>query len=131
MLKIAETGAAELLLDRARARGAHAPEAVGARRREWKAGERDELLAAVHGRRKQATARREALLRVGRPAWEFLAVLTHRCPNGRWDEPCATLYDLLQTHGEGALNAAFARCVTDRRYTVADVADVLQQKEAA
>ena len=87
--------------------------------------QRSDLLAAVHGRRKKATARREALLRVGKPAWAFLTVLTHRHPDGRWERPCDDLYGLLERHGDEAMLAAFERCVLHHRYTVDDVVAAL------
>lgn len=89
--------------------------------------QRSDLLAAVHGRRKKATARREALLRVGQPAWAFLTVLTHRHPDGRWERPCDDLYALLEKHGDEAMLAAFERCVLRHRYTVDDVAAALAE----
>ncbi len=89
--------------------------------------QRTDLLAAVHGRRKKATARREALLRVGKPAWAFLTVLTHRHPDGRWEKPCDALYELLEAHGEEAMLAAFDRCVLRHRYTVDDMAAALAE----
>lgn len=89
--------------------------------------QRSDLLAAVHGRRKKATARREALLRVGKPAWAFLTVLTHRHPDGRWEKPCDELYALLDEHGDEAMFAAFERCVQLDRYTVDDIAAALAE----
>ena len=89
--------------------------------------QRSDLLASVHGRRKKATARREALLRVGKPAWAFLTVLTHRHPDGRWERPCDDLYALLERHGDEAMLAAFERCVLRHRYTVDDVAAALEE----
>lgn len=89
--------------------------------------QRSDLLASVHGRRKKATARREALLRVGKPAWAFLTVLTHRHPDGRWERPCDNLYALLERHRDEAMLAAFERCVLRHRYTVDDFAPALEE----
>ena len=58
-------------------------------------GQREDMLAAVHGRRKQATFRRQCLLELGQAAWSFLSVLVHRCPDGRWELPCTDLFELL------------------------------------
>lgn len=72
----------------------------------------------MHGRRKIATFRRQCLLELGTHAWAFLGVLVHRCPNGRWEEPCSDLFDLLTLHGDDALRTAFARCVAAEAFHV-------------
>jgi transposase len=90
-------------------------------------GQRDDLLAVVHGRRKQATFRRQCLLELGPDAFNFLAVLVHRCPQGRWEGPCSDLFDLLQSHGDDAMRAAFARCHKRQQYTVAAMSDALAE----
>ncbi|MDI7269673.1 MAG: IS21 family transposase [Myxococcota bacterium] len=61
--------------------------------------QRDDALGSVHGRRKQATFRRQCLIEVGPEARAFLGILVHVCPDGRWERPCTELYDLLQVHG--------------------------------
>ncbi len=53
----------------------------------------------------------------------------HVCPDGRWEQPCAELFDLLQEHGDEAMRAALGRCVARKRYTAADV--VVALREAA
>jgi transposase len=90
---------------------------------------REDVLAVLHGARKLATFRRQCLLELGQPAWQFLGQLVHRCPLGRWEKPCSELYDLLTTHGDGAMLDAFARCVARSTFTVSAVRNVL--KEAA
>jgi len=87
--------------------------------------QREGMLAVIHGRRKQATFRRQCLLELGREAWSFLGMLVHLCPDGRWEGPCSELYELLQSHGEDALRAAFARCCANDVYTVAAVSAAL------
>lgn len=89
--------------------------------------QREDMLAAIHGKRKIATFRRQCLLELGRPAWEFLGILVHRCPEGRWEVPCSDLFDLLMAHGDQAMRGAFARCVACERYTVADVRRALAE----
>ena len=89
------------------------------------------VLASVHGRRKQATFRRQCLLDLGTEAWSFLGMLVHRCPQGAWEGPCTELYELLEAHGEDAMKAAFARCNAAGRYAVADVVAAIDTKEAA
>jgi transposase len=90
-------------------------------------GQRADLLAVVHGQRKQATFRRQCLLELGQDAWNFLGVLVHRCPKGRWEVPCADLFDLLQRHGDDAMRAAFAHCHGAEQYTVAAMLDALAE----
>ncbi len=90
-------------------------------------GQREDLLAVVHGRRKQATFRRQCLLELGREAWQFLGILVHRCPNGRWEEPCTDLYELLRHHGEAAMQEAFARCNVRGQYTVSAMVGALAE----
>ena len=90
---------------------------------------REDVLAVLHGKRKLATFRRQCLLELGQPAWQFLGQLVHRCAQGRWEKPCSELYDLLTVHGDGAMRDAFARCVARSTFTVAAVRIVL--KEAA
>jgi transposase len=89
--------------------------------------QRDDMLGAVHGRRKQATFRRQCLIELGKPARDFLGILVHVCPDGRWEQPCAELFDLLQKHGDDAMRAALGRCVARKRYTAADVAVALRE----
>lgn len=55
---------------------------------------RQEVLAALHPRRKTATFRRQCLLEPGQSAWQFRGRLVHECPDGRWEKPCSDLYDL-------------------------------------
>lgn len=90
-------------------------------------GQRQDLLAVVHGRRKLATFRRQCLLELGQEAWNFLGILVHRCPNGRWEEPCAELYELLEARGEDAMRAAFARCNARGQYTVSAMLEALAE----
>lgn len=93
--------------------------------------QRDEVLGVVHGRRKQATFRRQCLVELGQPARDFLGVLVHVCPEGRWEQPCTELYDLMQQHGDEAMRAAFAQCVALERYTVAEVRRALTVEAVA
>jgi transposase len=90
-------------------------------------GQRQDMLAVIHGRRKHSTFRRQCLLELGRPAWDFMEVLVHRCPDGRWERPCTDLYELMQVHGDDAMRAAFVACCARRTYTVVDVATALKE----
>jgi hypothetical protein len=89
--------------------------------------QRQDMLSVIHGKRKIATFRRQCLLEVGKPAWSFLSVLVHRCPNGRWEEPCTTLYELLVRYGDDAMREAFERCVREERFSVDAVFAALQE----
>ena len=82
---------------------------------------REDVLSALHGRRKLATFRRQCLLELGQEAWLFLGQLVHLEPHGRWEEPCSDLFTLLQRHNDDAMRAAFGRCHAEKRYTVAAV----------
>jgi hypothetical protein len=86
-----------------------------------------DVLAELHGARKRATFRRQCLLELGEPAWEFLGPLVHRCPNGAWEQPCHDLFDLLRDHGDGAMRDAFTRCAARGTFTVAAVRTVLRE----
>jgi hypothetical protein len=82
---------------------------------------REDVLELLHGKRKVATFRRQCLLELGTAAWQFLGMLVHRCPDGRWEGPCTKLYELLRLYGDDAMRAAFAACVAQHRFTVDDV----------
>jgi transposase len=88
-------------------------------------------LANIHGERKRATHRRECLLEVGEPVVTFLTHLVHRHPGGRWEEPCTQLFDILREVGDEAFRESVARCVAERRYTVADVERHLERAEVS
>lgn len=88
---------------------------------------RQEVLAALHGRRKHATFRRQCLLELGQSAWSFMGTLVHRHPDGSWERPCTELFELLCEHGNGALLDAFTRCVARQTYTVAAVRQALRE----
>jgi len=90
-------------------------------------GQRDDMLGAIHGRRKQATFRRQCLIELGREAPDFLGILVHVCPEGRWEAPCIELYDLLHDHGDDAMRAALGHCFAHERFTVLDVRCALKQ----
>jgi transposase len=90
-------------------------------------GQRDDMLGAIHGRRKQATFRRQCLIELGREARDFLGILVHVCPEGRWEAPCIELYDLLRDHGDDAMRAALGHCFAHERFTVFDVRRALKQ----
>jgi transposase len=86
---------------------------------------REDVLAVIHGQRKEATFRRQCLLELGQPAWLFLGQLIHLEPCGSWEGPCNDLFGLLQRHDDDAMRAAFAHCHAHKHYTVAAVRDAL------
>ena len=79
---------------------------------------REAVLAVLHGNRKEATFRRQCLLELGQPAWQFLGMLVHLVPHGRWEAPCTELYKMLVDYGDTPMREAFARCVDDEDFTV-------------
>ncbi len=69
---------------------------------------RAEHVAAVSGKRTKRHLQRQHLLAIGPEALAYSTELTHRRP-GVWLGDIDRLHDLLQTYGEPAMRAAFAR----------------------
>jgi transposase len=69
---------------------------------------RAQRVAAVSGKRARRYLQRQHLLDIGAVALTYLTELTHRRPR-TWIHDIERLHALLQTHGEAALRAAFAR----------------------
>lgn len=88
---------------------------------------REDVLAVLHGRRKQATFRRECLLELGDPAWKFLGQLVHLHPQGSWEQPCQDLYELLQAFGDRAMRVALAQANAEGCYEVWRVRQALRE----
>jgi transposase len=74
---------------------------------------RAQRVAAVSGKRARRYLQRQHLLDLGADALEYLTELTHRRPR-TWIPEIERLHALLQTHGDAALRAAFARGVADQ-----------------
>jgi len=89
--------------------------------------QRRDMLGVIHGRRKQATFRRQCLLELGPQAWDFLEILVHRCPEGRWEQPCRELFELLERFGDQAMREAFGRCVVRGAFEVNEVHKALRE----
>lgn len=70
-------------------------------------------VAAVSGKRARRYLQRQHLLALGTPALHYLTELTHRRPR-TWIPEVERLHTLLQTHGDAALRAAFARGVAEQ-----------------
>lgn len=90
-------------------------------------GQRDDMLGVVHGRRKQATFRRQCLIELGPQARDFLGILVHVCPDGIWEVPCTELFDLLQKHGDDPMRQALGHCFAHEQFTVLDVRRALKE----
>jgi transposase len=74
---------------------------------------RAQRVAAASGKRAKRYMQREHLLGLGREALEYLTELTHRRPRV-WVRDVDRLHELLQTHGDDALRAAFVRGLAER-----------------
>lgn len=85
---------------------------------------RAKLIAAVSGRRAKRYLEREHLLKLGRPALEYLTELTHRRPR-LWTRDVHQLHELLQQHGADALRAAFERRLAERLFGAEYIAHAL------
>ena len=74
---------------------------------------RAQHVAAVSGKRAKRYLQREQLLELGQPALEYLTELTHRRPRV-WIRDVDRLSQLLVTHGDDALRAAFTRGLAEQ-----------------
>jgi len=88
---------------------------------------RREMLTVVHGQRKHNYFKRECLLELGRPAFDFLEQLVHMHEGGAWAPEVDKLFDLLQGHGEDELRLALARCNADRTWSARAVARAIRR----
>jgi transposase len=68
------------------------------------------LVAAVSGKRGKRYLKRQQILDVGGPALYYLTEITHRRPR-EWTYEVDQLHELLQTHGQEVLRAAFAQAI--------------------
>src|SRR5262249_39010012 len=85
---------------------------------------RAQRVAAVSGKRARRYLQRQHLLDLGADALAYLTELTHRRPR-TWIPEVERLHTLLQTHGDVALRAAFARGVADQAIGVEYIAHCL------
>jgi len=76
---------------------------------------RTQLVAAVSGKRGKRYLERQHLLELGPVVHAYLTELTHRRPR-IWVRDVERLHALLQTHGEAATRAAFARGLAARGF---------------
>lgn len=89
--------------------------------------QRREVLAVIHGDRKQNYFRRECLLQLGPEAFDFLEQLIHRSTGGSWSPVVGELFDLLHDHGADAMRAALAASHAQQRYDAGTVARELRR----
>lgn len=74
---------------------------------------RAQRVAAVSGKGAQRYLQRQHLLDLGAAALAYLTELTHRRPR-TWSHDIERRHDLLQSHGDAALLAAFERGLTEQ-----------------
>jgi len=74
---------------------------------------RAQHVAAVSGKRARRYLQRQHLIDLGAAALAYLTELTHRRPR-TWIPEVERLHDLLQTHGDAALRAAFERGLAEQ-----------------
>ncbi|HEU4938578.1 MAG TPA: IS21 family transposase [Vicinamibacterales bacterium] len=74
---------------------------------------RAQRVAAVSGKRARRYLQRQHLIDLGAVALAYLTELTHRRPR-TWIHEVERLHDLLQTHGDVALRAAFERGLAEQ-----------------
>jgi hypothetical protein len=74
---------------------------------------RAQHVAAVSGKRAKRYLQREHLLALGSSALDYLTELTHRRPR-IWIRDVDRLHELLATHGDVAVRAAFARGLAEQ-----------------
>jgi hypothetical protein len=74
---------------------------------------RAQRVAAVSGKRARRYLQRQHLIDLGAAALAYLTELTHRRPR-TWIPEVERLHELLQTHGDAALRAAFERGLAEQ-----------------
>jgi transposase len=85
---------------------------------------RAQRVAAASGKRAKRYMKREHLLEIGTVALEYLTELTHRRPRV-WVRDVDRLHDLLESHGEEALRAAFERGLAEYAFGAEYIAHYL------
>src|SRR5215472_9436429 len=90
---------------------------------------RAQMLSAVSGTRAKRYYKREQLLRLGAVAAHYLTELVHRRPK-IWTDDVELLFEMLQTHGEDRLVAAFERALAENVFGAEYVARLLSPQSA-
>jgi hypothetical protein len=85
---------------------------------------RAQRVAAVSGKRARRYLQRQHLIDLGAAALAYLTELTHRRPR-TWIHEVERLHELLQTHGDAALRAAFERGLAEQAIGVEYMAHYL------
>ena len=91
---------------------------------------RAEMVKAVSGKRAKRYLKREQLLELGEPAFEYLTEVVHRRPRA-WVSEVDGLHALLQKHGPELLRAAFAHALEQETYGTEYVAHYLGQMQVS
>lgn len=86
---------------------------------------RAQRVAAVSGKRARRYLQRQHLLDLGAEALAYLTELTHRRPS-TWIHDVERLHACLQTHGDAALRAAFARGLAEQAIGAEYIAHYLE-----
>ena len=76
---------------------------------------RAEMVKAVSGKRAKRYLKREQLLELGEPAFQYLTEVVHRRPRA-WVSEVDGLHALLQQHGPELVRAAFAHALEQETY---------------
>jgi transposase len=87
---------------------------------------RAEMVKAVSGKRAKRYLKREQLLELGEPAFQYLTEVVHRRPRA-WVSEVDGLHALLQRHGPELVRAAFAHALEQETYGTEYVAHYLRE----
>jgi transposase len=91
---------------------------------------RAEMVKAVSGKRAKRYLKREQLLELGEPAFEYLTEVVHRRPRA-WVSEVDGLHALLQKHGPDLVRAAFAHALAQETYGTEYVTHYLGQMQVS
>jgi hypothetical protein len=90
---------------------------------------RAQTVAAVSGKRGRRYLKRQHLLEIGESAFRYLTEILHRHPR-TWVSEVDRLHDLLQSHGQQPLRAAFDRALAAETFGVAYIEHYLRDEQA-
>jgi hypothetical protein len=91
---------------------------------------RAEMVKAVSGKRAKRYLKREQLLELGEPAFQYLTEVVHRRPRA-WVSEVDGLHALLQKHGPELVRAAFAHALEQETYGTEYVAHYLGEMQVS
>jgi transposase len=84
------------------------------------------MVAAVSGKRGQRYLKRQQLLELGEPAFQYLTEIVHRRPR-HWYDDVDRLHDILQSHGPEVLCRAMEQGLQDQIFSASYVERFLQR----